>query len=71
MLNLFTDVEEESLNMTEGKQIQWLPPSCLLKEFTNCISQKGEEVLVKDEFRKDHEMIFWNLVFYFKLMKLP
>ena len=42
-----------------------------MKEFTNCISQKGENVIVKEDFRKDHKTIYWNLIFYFKLLKLP
>lgn len=70
-LNLYTDSDHEFLNGKDGIEIQWLPPSCLLKEFTNCISQRGESILLKEDFRKDHKTLYWNLVFYFKLLKLP
>lgn len=70
-LGLYTDSDHELLNSKDGVEIQWLPPSCLLKEFTNCMSQKGESILLKDAFRTEHKTIFWNLVFYFKLLKLP
>ena len=42
-----------------------------MKEFTNCISQKGENILLKESFKAEHSLIFWNLIFYFKLMRLP
>jgi len=42
-----------------------------MKEFTNCLAQKGEGIILKDDFRNDHEVIYWNLIFYFKLFKLP
>lgn len=70
-LILLTDSEHESLNGKDGLEIQWLPPSCLMKEFTNCITQRGDSILLKEDLRKDHSAIYWNLVFYFKLMKLP
>lgn len=70
-LQIFTDSDHEILNGKEGVEIQWLPPSCLMKEFTNCITQRGENILLKEDFRKDHRTTFWNLVFYFKLFKLP
>ena len=70
-LNLFTDSDHNSLCGREGFEVQWLPPSWLLKEYTNCVSQRGENIILKEDFRKDHNTIFWNLIFYFKLLKLP
>ena len=70
-LNLFTDSDHNSLSGREGMEVQWLPPSCLLKEYTNWVSQRGENIILKEDFRIDHKTIFWNLIFYFKLLKLP
>jgi len=43
----------------------------LHKEFINCVDLKGETVLSKESFLLDHQIIFWNLVLYFKMLKLP
>ena len=55
----------------EGLTMQLLSPVVLYKEFINTLNKKGDEVLQSESFIKEHSVVFWNLVLYFKLMKLP
>lgn len=48
-----------------------LPPCALYKEFINTLSQKGDQILTREAFIIDHPVVFWNLMIYFKIMKLP
>ena len=51
--------------------MQLLPPAALYKEFINTLCKKGDSVLSNEQFLNDHSVVFWNLVVYFKIMKLP
>ena len=48
-----------------------LPPCALYKEFINTLAKKGDAVLTQDVFITDHSVVFWNLLIYFRIMKLP
>lgn len=48
-----------------------LPPVALYKEFINTLAKKGDSVLTQEAFIDDHSVVFWNLMIYFKIMKLP
>jgi len=48
-----------------------LSPVVLNKEFINSLNKKGEKILMSDNFIKEHSVVYWNLVLYFKIMKLP
>lgn len=43
----------------------------LYKEFINTLNKRGDSVLMRQAFIRDHSVVFWNLVLYFKVMKLP
>lgn len=32
---------------------------------------KGENSVLKESFLKNHKAVFWNLILYFKIMRLP
>ena len=51
--------------------MQLLPPVALYKEFINTLSKKGDAVLTQETFLNDHSVVFWNLILYFRIMKLP
>ena len=51
--------------------MQLLSPGSLYKEFINTLSKKGDSVLTSEAFITDHSVVFWNLMIYFKIMKLP
>lgn len=51
--------------------MQLLSPVVLYKEFINTLNKKGDEVLQSETFIKEHSVVFWNLILYFKLLKLP
>lgn len=60
--------------MPEGKighSMQLLSPVVLYKEFINTLNKKGDPILSQPEFISQHSVVFWNLVLYFKMMKLP
>lgn len=48
-----------------------LPPCTLYKEFINTLAKKGDSVLTSEVFMTDHSVVFWNLLIYFRIMKLP
>jgi hypothetical protein len=51
--------------------MQLLSPVVLYKEFINTLNKRGDSVLMRQAFIRDHSVVFWNLVLYFKVMKLP
>lgn len=51
--------------------MQLLSPVVLYKEFINTLNKKGDKVLMEKSFIKEHSVVYWNLVLYFKIMKLP
>jgi hypothetical protein len=51
--------------------MQLLSPVVLYKEFINTLNKKGDKVLLSPTFVSQHSVVFWNLVLYFKIMKLP
>jgi hypothetical protein len=48
-----------------------LPPVCLYKEFINIVSKESDQILMTDDFISKHKMVFWNIILYFKILKLP
>ena len=48
-----------------------LPPCTLYKEFINTLAKKGDTVLTQEIFMTEHSVVFWNLLIYFRIMKLP
>ena len=53
------------------KLFELLSPVVLNKEITNIISNKGCTVFYKPDLFIKHKIIFWNLIFYFRLLLLP
>jgi len=53
--------------------INLLSPVVLLKEVDNLIKNKSEKYFFLNEYymHKDHKQIFWNIVYYFKVLQLP
>ncbi len=35
------------------------------------MEQKGENIVLRESFLKEHKTVFWNLILFFKIMKLP
>lgn len=69
---IYTD--RSSPILPEGKKgltMQLLSPVVLYKEFINTLNKKGDKVLLMPSFVTAHSVVFWNLVLYFKIMKLP
>lgn len=53
--------------------VNLLSPVVLLKEVDNIIKNKGEKYFFMPEYymHKEHKHIFWNIVYYFKMLQLP
>lgn len=53
--------------------VNLLSPVVLLKEVDNVIKNKGEKYFFITEWfkHKEHKQIFWNIVYYFNVLKLP
>jgi hypothetical protein len=55
----------------EGTTLPLLSPVVLYKEFLNTLNKEGPSVLSQEQFVGDHSVVFWNMILYFKIMKLP
>lgn len=55
----------------KGISFTFLSPITLYKEFTNVIKSKGAQIVLQDRFLLDHKTLFWNMLLYFKMMRLP
>ena len=68
---MYSEYKTAFINGREGLTMQLLPPAALYKEFINTLSKKGDAVLTQEAFLNDHSVVFWNLILYFRIMKLP
>ena len=48
-----------------------LPPITLYKEFFNILMKEGDQILMSENFIQNHKIAFWNMILYFKILKLP
>jgi hypothetical protein len=69
--NIYSEYKTDYLKGREGIKITFLSPVTLYKEYINLVEQNGEQVVLKDTFLKDHRLVFWNIILYFRIMKLP
>ena len=66
--------EHESIYLPKGRQgetVSLLPPITLYKEFFNILVKDGADIVMSELLISDHRQVFWNLIFYFKILKLP
>ncbi len=68
---VYSEYKTDYLKGRDGVSIQMLSPLTLYKEYINISEQKGEKIILRESFMKEHKTIFWNLILYFKIMKLP
>lgn len=68
---VYSEIKSEYLKGKEGMSVQLLSPVTLYKEYINIVEQKGEQVVLKEAFMREHRTVFWNIVLYFKIMRLP
>lgn len=74
MPKFYVYAENESTYLTHGKQgesFPILPPIILYKEFFNVLSKSGPDIVMSETLVSEHPDIFWNIIMYFKLLKLP
>ena len=43
----------------------------LYKEFFNIITKEGDQILMSESFISEHKLVFWNIILYSKILKLP
>ena len=68
---MYSEYDTPYLAGRAGMTLPLLSPVVLHKEFTNTLNKTGPAVLKSANFVQDHSVVFWNLVLYFKVMKLP
>jgi hypothetical protein len=69
---IYSELENNSyLNGRKGLTIKLLPPVTLYKEFFNIITKNSDAILMSDNFISEHKQVFWNIIFYFKVLNLP
>ena len=70
-ITLYSEHKTDFINGRDGTTVNMLPPVTLYKELLNIFEHEGDEVITSESLLKSHKIIFWNLVVYFKVMKLP
>ena len=55
----------------EGLTMQLLSPVVLYKELINVLNKAGDIVFQSEDLLGEHSVVYWNLVLYFKIIKLP
>ena len=68
---MYSEYKTPFINGREGLTMQLLPPVALYKEFINTLAKSGDAVFTQETFLNDHSVVFWNLILYFRIMKLP
>lgn len=68
---IYTESDNNFINGQSGETIQMLPPICLYKEYINIIAKESDQILMTDKFITKHKMVYWNIILYFKIIKLP
>ena len=68
---VYSEYDTPYLSGRQGFTLPLLSPVVLHKEFVNTLNKTGAKVLSSHDFVQDHSVVFWNLVLYFKVMKLP
>lgn len=68
---VFSEAKTDQLKGKEGMSVQLLSPVTLYKEYINIVEQKGEQIALKEGFMREHRTVFWNIVLYFKILRLP
>lgn len=51
--------------------LAYLSPIVLRKELENVVNNEGDFCLINPQFTLEHDIIYWNLVWYFKRTNLP
>lgn len=68
---IYSEQENIYIQGRKGQVISLLPPITLYKEFFNIITKKGDQILMSESFISEHKIVFWNIILYFKILKLP
>ena len=68
---IYSEYKTDYLKGKEGLSVQLLSPVILYKEYINLVEHKGEQIVLKESFLKEHRTVFWNIILYFKIFKLP
>jgi hypothetical protein len=51
--------------------MQLLSPVVLYKKIINVLNKAGDIVFQSEDLVGEHSVVYWNLVLYFKIIKLP
>ena len=65
------DEDSELFEDYKKFSLAYLSPIVLRKEIENIVDNEGDFCLTNCQFTLDHDIIFWNLVWYFKRVNLP
>lgn len=68
---IYCESDNAYIKGKSGETLSLLPPLTLYKEYINIISENGDQILMGEEFIKQHKTVFWNIILYFKVLKLP
>lgn len=63
--------EEPSFKDYRKFSLAYLSPIVLRKELENVVENEGDFCLLNPQFTVEHEIIYWNLIWYFKRINLP
>ena len=58
-----------TIDMGEPLQVEWISPATLMKEVLNMTSEGDQTLLRLSPRVEQHRIVYWNMVYYFKLLK--
>ena len=68
---VYSEYKTDYLKGKDGMSVQLLSPVIVYKEYINLVEHKGEQIVLREQFLKEHKTVFWNMILYFKIFKLP
>jgi hypothetical protein len=75
LLSIDSGNDEDATNRSVCKEeefsVPYLSPLVLKKEMENLLELNGEECVKKPQLINDHPIVYWNLVWYFRRLRLP
>ena len=60
------------VDYNEYEEAEFLAPTVMYRELERCLTTwNNERFLLTNDFRIQYRVLFWNLIIYFKITKLP
>jgi hypothetical protein len=59
---VYPEYKTDYLQVREGMKMILLSFITLYNEYINIVEEKGDQIVLKEEFLKEHKFVFWNKI---------